>query len=229
MDPEKVFKFLADNLADWTRVFTLTLISPQVQFQTVEVAREPGSLALGEKGEAPRWLSTRLIGFVGLSVLLGFAMNSLLRKRPATPDLLPAAVTVIMVWFFYATAAHLFCVAMRGRGRYLETLNAALQVLASIYVAVSFLTLAISSIATQPAVSKRVGMAPVLDKILIQDPALLFFSAGTFLLSIYIPIALRAVHRFGWVRTGAVGLLPYAMVMIWVQMHRYTGIFFLSR
>ncbi len=226
MDPDKILKFIADNLADWSRIIVHTLIRPRSEFGLVEVTAEGCEHLVSGGKQGHRWISPRLVTFVAFSVLAGLAMNGLLRGHGAAPQLFATVVTVVVAWFFYATAAHLLCAAMRGRGSYLETLNSTLQVLAVVYVVVSFFTLMICSVAAQPTVAPRLHAVPILGANLIEDPGLLFFLSGAVMLSFYIPLALRGVHGFGWIRTGAIGLLPYLLAGIFIQIHHYTGIFF---
>lgn len=115
---------------------------------------------------------------------------------------------------------------LRGAGRYLETLNLTLQLFGTLYFVASLLSLAAAAIVLLPTVSYIIQKLPWSGKAIATEPALVFFPIHSTLLLIYIPLSLKSVHRFGWIRTAVI-LLPSCLILaVWVWFsivfyHRY--------
>jgi hypothetical protein len=118
----------------------------------------------------------------------------------------------------------------QGAGHYLETLSVSIQVYATIYVTASFASL-LSSVALNSATgSKLVSLLPVLKEF-VKEPVLLFFLISSVLLLIYLPLALRSVHKFRWLQTTALfavlaPLLILLFHLIVYPIYQKTGIMF---
>lgn len=159
-----------------------------------------------------------------LSVVLGIAMNSLLPNRLPGPDLLAALAIVLGYWFVYGSFLHLVCWALRGSGHYLETLSVSIQVLATLYVVTSFFSLLAVAVISIPNVGALIGRLPFIGEPVVDEPPLIFFLLGTLALSIYMPLSLRAVHKFGWLRTAVIFLIPYLLVWLSILFYWSTGV-----
>jgi hypothetical protein len=53
--------------------------------------------------------------------------------------------------------------------------------------------------------------------------ALLFFAVQALLLAVYLPLALKHVHGFGWVRQIVVGLVPLVTMWLGILIYLETG------
>ena len=81
-----------------------------------------------------------------------------------------------------------------------KTLGVTNQVLATLYVVTSFLSLFAATVFTLPQLAQWVQKVPVAGELLVERPVVVFFLIGTTLLMIYVPLAMRSVHKFGWIR-----------------------------
>jgi hypothetical protein len=97
-------------------------------------------------------------------------------------------------------------------------------VFATLYVVASFLSLLVAIAVSVPFVARVVGELPLVGQLLVYEPALFFFLINTVMLSIYVPLSLRPVHKFGWFRTAVIFSIPYLMVWASVVMYHKTGI-----
>ena len=67
---------------------------------------------------------------------------------------------------------------------------------------------------TLPPVARQVNMVPFVGQFLVDDPGYVFFLISTVLLMVYGSLALRSVHRFGWIRTTITALLPLSSLPV---------------
>jgi len=58
-----------------------------------------------------------------------------------------------------------------------------------------------------PSPCSAVQKVPVAEKSLV-EPVVVFFLIGTTLLLVYVPLAMRSVHKFGWIRTVVIIWIP---------------------
>jgi hypothetical protein len=123
-------------------------------------------------------------------------------------------VVIILLWFASISFTHLVCRLLQGKGRYVETLSVMIQVYAVIYVLTSFLALVAVMVMTLPPVARQVNMVPFVGQFLVDDPGYVFFLISTVLLMVYGSLALRSVHRFGWIRTTITALLPLSSLPV---------------
>ncbi len=221
MDPEKILKIMAEHLVGWSRVTLLTLASPTARFSLAPVSEGNEQKRIASaRSERELWLSPSLLAYAAFSTVLGIALNSLLPDRPPAPEIFAQAVIVICSWLLYGSLVHLLCWALRGRGSFLETLSVSLQIFATVYVVASFLALIAAAIVSVPLMEDLLSRLPFLGDLLVDEPAYFFFLFGAVIQSVYIPWAMRRVHRFGWVRTAIIFLMPYCFVWLSVAIFR---------
>lgn len=175
------------------------------------------------------WLSPRLLSFAVFSVILGTTINSLLPNRVPGPQLFVTVSLVLISWFSHASCLHLICRALRGSGHYIETLSVSLQLFATIYVVSSFLSLVAATVISTPTFYVVTERIPFIGGLLVGEPALLFFLIGALLHSIYIPLSLQPVHKFGWLRVSIIFLISSLLILIllWyisVPVYHSTGV-----
>ena len=65
MDPEKILKFLAENLAEFFEVTARTLVRPVAHFRPTSSTTDPASLAPAEDHGRPRWFDPKLFALAG--------------------------------------------------------------------------------------------------------------------------------------------------------------------
>lgn len=230
MDPDKILKFFTENLADWSRVTYLTLVHPISRFELVTGLDEQTQALVGTfRSERQMWLSPRLLSFAVFSVILGTTISSLLPNRVPGPQILVTVAVVLSSWFSHASCLHFLCRALRGSGHYVETLSVSVQVFATIYVVASFLSLLASTAISIPTVSDLTERIPFIGELLVGEPALLFFLIVALLHSIYVPLSLRQVHKFGWLRVSVIFLVSSLLVLVslwWISVPVYhrTGV-----
>lgn len=225
MDPDKVLKFFTEHLADWSQITFLTLINPIARFELVPAPPDRGSaIVSGTISERHLWISPKLIAYAVLSILLGMAMNSLLPNRISAPELFTAAAIILVYWFLYGSVLYMVCWMLRGCGSYLDTLSISIQVLATIYVVTSFVSLVMAAVVSVHSIAAVLQRAPIVGEGIVNEPSLVFFLIGTSLLSIYVPLSLKNIHRFGWLRTAVVILVPLIMVGLSLSIYYQTGV-----
>ena len=212
MDPEKILKFLTENIAEFFKVSVDTLVRPVAKFQLVPVASMAESPLIPNAGSdsgAKPWLHPRLFAFATVSVIFGNMLNNLIPNRRTGPDLFVTVVITLIYWFVYSSGLHLFCRVLRGRGQYVDTLAVSIQVLATLFVVASVLTLGLSLLTQLPVMARLIIRIPLIGDILYEEPAFFFFGIQALLLAVYLPLALKHVHGFGWIRQLLIGILPF--------------------
>jgi len=216
MDIEKLIVFLRDNVAEFVEVTARTMVRPVGRFQLVPsgAAAEANPLARAPT-QRELWLNPKLLVFAAISIVLGTTLTDLVPGRSDSPDLLPTVAFVTIWWFIGGSVTHAVCRVLRGAGSYLETVSVYMQVLATLYVVISFLTLIASTAAQVEIVQRGVRLVPILGALLLDEPIYFFFVFQTILGLAYVPLAMKAVHRFGWIRTVTLALLP--VLTIWVS------------
>jgi len=226
MDPDKILKLAAEYFVGWSRIILLTLRNPVARFQLTPLSADDSSTTLVNNREQPSvWLSPKLFAYAVLSIILGISMNSLLPKRVSVPDLLKDVVIVFLFWIVYSSFIFVICRLFRGRASYLDTLSVSIQVLATTYVATSFLSLVAAAVISVGPAAEFAKRIPLAGEMLVDEPPLLFFLFGTILLAIYTPLSMKAIHRFGWFRAVLLSLVPF--VMVWglsLPTYRETGV-----
>jgi len=212
MDPEKILKFLTENIAEFFKVSVDTLIRPVAKFQLVPLALMADSSLVPNAGfdsSTRPWLHPLLFAFATVSAILGYLINSLIPNRRPGPDLLVTVVVTLIYWFVYSIGLHLLSRALRGRGQYVDTLSVNLQVLATLSVVASFLTLGLSLLTRLSTMDRLIIQIPEVGGNLRAEPAFFFFGIQALLLAVYLPLALKHVHGFGWIRQLLIGILPF--------------------
>ncbi len=229
MDPGKTFKFLVDYAVDWSRVTFMTIVKPISRFELVTVGADETVRVIGNiKSERQLWLNPKLLGYSFLSIILGLTINALIPNKSQGPDLLASVIIIFIYWFAACSVLHLFCIILRGTGKYLETLSVGIQVSSTLYVVISFLTFVIASLLVIPNTSEFVKQIPMIGELLTKEPAYVFFVIGTLLSMVYVPLSMKSVHKFGWIRTIMVAVIPPLTVWLPVIVYMQSGLLMTS-
>lgn len=204
-------------------VFMLTLKNPVARFQ-LQPTSETGINRIAGPLDSERELffNPKLLWFAGASILLGLAVNALIPNRISGPDQYTALVIVFAYWLIAGSVTFVFCRLLRGTGGYLETLSVFIQISAVLYVATSFLS--VFSIPVLHPLLADLFSSDILGPRLTVQPVVLFFIIGLLLSIIYVPLAMKSVHKFGWIRTAAVAAVPLAGVLIQVAIYEQYGV-----
>lgn len=210
MDPEKILKFVAENIAEFFEVMIKTLVNPVAHFQPLSTAPASVGATEGNQGK-PRWFNPKLFAFAGVSIIIGTIIIRLIpasrdeaefvRRDP--PELLATVVITLVIWFAYGTGIYLLCKILHGKGTYAETMAVSIQLIATLFVVSSTLTLGLATLDIQPSTDIS-GSRLLLDR-----PALFFFFCiEALLLAVYFPLALKRIHAFGWARQACISVVP---------------------
>lgn len=225
MEPEKVLKFFTENIGDWSRVTLLTLLRPISRFELVPITEDSKHSAIrGVQTDRQLWLHPKLLVFSVVSIMLGLTMNALLPGRASGPDLLASTLIIFLFWVVCASFLHLLCRLLKGKGQYLETLSVTLQVSATLYVISSFLALLLAALTAIPEVKSKIDVEPFLGEDIGDFPVYLFFATSTIFTAIYVPLALKSVHRFGWFRASLISLILVMSVVVPISIYKIFGL-----
>lgn len=224
MDPEKILKFVAENIAEFFEVMVRTLVHPVAHFQTLSTAPASVGATEGIQGQ-PRWFNPKLFAFAGVSIIIGTIIIRLIPDsrdeidRAPPPELLATVVVTLVIWFAYSTGIHLLCKVLRGKGTYAETMAVSIQLLATLFVVASTLTLGLATLDIQP------GTDISGPQLLLDHPVLFFFFCiEAMLLAVYLPLALKRIHAFGWVRQVCISITPFLTMWGGVQFYNMSSL-----
>jgi hypothetical protein len=214
MDFEKLPR-LGEYLTEWLRITLLTLRNPVMRFELVATSAAPSPVIVqGSNVKSNVWLDPKLISYALLSISIGVVMNNLLPDRIPGPGLVKELVIMLILWVAYGSLLFVVCsYLLKGKASYLETLSVSIQVLATIYVATSFISL-IGAILLSDHTTAAIRI-PFIGWSSISKSVLFFFILWAFLSAIYVSLSMKAIHRFGWFRTLLLAVLPI-IAIIWI-------------
>lgn len=211
MDIEKLLGFVNDYLSDYIAVFIGTLRKPTIVFEpSTKSAEEQQKLIVQYKERAygvGAQINPKLFGFVLISIFIGSTLNALIPGKPAGPDIKTTFVVLFASWLAFSVALHLLCLLFQGKGTFLQELSICLQLLATLYVVSSFSALVWGIVASLPQITATLPPLGSVAELLVKEPAYMYFFIHFILLAIYLPIAIKHVHKFGWLRQLTVGIL----------------------
>ena len=207
MDLDKTVEFLTRYVSDISAVVVVTLAHPTSRFKADQGSSGATVLELMDvpTGDAKQWVHPRLLVVSLACIAIGATVTSLVPGRD--PRVLAASVILTFIWWFlYGSVLFGLCRLMRGKGSYVETLSVVLQVLAAIYVTASVGGLILALVLTNDVVAGMIASVPVLGW-LGANPRYTYVALSIPLSAVYLPLALRAIHGLGVVRTVAIAVL----------------------
>ncbi len=219
MDLEKLTKFAIDTLSEYFYVSAITLSRPVSRFAPVPTATSEGIYSPRNIRLGPR-LNPKLFGFLAVSIVLGATINALIPHRLKPPELLTSVILGIVSWVTYGVLIHGLCKLLRGNGSLIDTLSVTLQLFGVLYVVSSFLGVVFGTVSQVPFVNDLLIKGGHYTWKFAEKPVLFYFVIHAILLCIYLPIALRKVHEFGWVKQ-LVLVLPAVIVMVFISLAIY--------
>jgi hypothetical protein len=214
MNIEKLLELGTEYFSDYFSVFISTLRTPAARFRPITKKHEETDVVLPTKISSSYVgpdLNPRLFGFMMISILIGATLNSVVPGRPPSPDLLTTSVITIAVWIGYSISVFLVCKILGGKGSFLETISVSLQLLAVIYVVSNFVAFIWGSIAQTRIV--RGFLLRGSFGLIVDYPIFVYYPVQFVLMLVYLPAALKHVHRFSVVRQLVVGIVPIAWTL----------------
>ena len=216
MDIENTLKFAATYLSEYVETFVATLISPTLRFGNQSTDDNIDHQDAKKQGIK---LSPSLLVYIMISLLAGILIGSLIPGWPSNNPV--ASIPLILVlWIGFASFTHVLCNFLRGKGKYIDTLSITLQLIATLFVVENAIALILYCViqidyfnleflnslfhASPPHrmwFHERIGMKPI---------EAIHVSLSALMLGVYMPIVVRKVHRFGWIR-AAIVTLPATM------------------
>ena len=218
LDLDKIVDFTTEHSSEYAHTLIATLVSPSARFAPVSL-RSDSILNVPTELTGSR-LNPRLLLYVAISIAAGVTINSLFPRPIQGPVAQVEGVLTALLWLFAVSMIHLWCRILGGRGTYVETASVLLQVFATLYVVVSVVGVLLHAL---DAAGSRLGIA------LFQLGASSAEVVGTVLMLIYatlilvyMPLSLRHVHRFGWLR-GILVAAPSAFIGLTLGVILFVG------
>lgn len=202
MDFENLVNFSTDYLSEYLWAFSETLRNPTLRFQPL-LASKDNKLTTTIPSE-PRvnsgpYLNPKLLIFVLISIFIGSTINGLVPGRKVGPDIETTIVSIFGIWFIYGSFIHLACKLLQGKGNYIQTMSVCLQIFAVLHVVSSFAALIFASIDA-------------------------YFLVQFLLMAVYLPMAIKNIHSFGWLRQIIIVMLPIIIVIIGLSLYQNNGV-----
>jgi hypothetical protein len=204
MEVDKVLKFATDAFAEYFQALVGTLTHAHVAFpplysRIAERTVGPEIVAVAtEESVISERIDPRLFGYVVISVLFAAAANSIMGSSFEATFVLVTTLFLLLSWLLYSSIVFLVCRLLGGRGTYLATISATMQLLATVLVVSIFIGIGVVAVAI-------VGGDPTPHEGL---PPAVYYAVHVPLLSIYIPLMLRRIHRLSWPRLILLSVLP---------------------
>jgi len=216
MEIADVISFVEKYLAEYAGVFQGTLVHPIARFQpsqTTSVNDIPvktnGVTALSGAGSRHQ-----LIAFVLISIFLGSIINSFVPARKYSGDIVGQIVVVSFCWLSFAAFTHTLCRIFRGEAKFEQTLWVSLQIFAALFVVSSFINLIGGVLVRHPRVSSFLVSRGRLGDSIANNPFYIYFLVQFALLNVYLPLAVKEIHGFGWIRSIVITI---ALSLFWVM------------
>ena len=225
MNPSEILKFITEHISDWVRISLLTLMNPIARFKLVPIGEEGTASVIGPvETDRKLWLHPKLLSYTIFSIILGILINALIPGRKSGPDLLASVIIIFIYWILKGSLVHIFCLILQGKGKYIETLSVIFQVYATIYVMTSFLAFIVSPFLVNSQIAYVSKNIPIFGNVTIEFPVIIYFIIGIILGMIYVPLAMKPVHKFSPARTAILMISPLLTVWIAIAIYWYSGI-----
>ena len=215
-----VTSFVKKHLDEYARGFVKTLVHPIASFQPLQVTPvttipEKTRAVSVSPGSGSR---PQLIAFVLMSLILGSAVNSFVPARKYSGPVADDFFVFSILWINVAVYMNILCLFLRGKANIAHALWVMLQVFATTYVVSSFINLVGGVVVLHPAVSSLLVSAGRLGDSIANNSKYIYFLAQLALLHMYLPLAVKAIHGFGWIRTAVIASVFF---LFWVAFWRF--------
>ena len=216
MEIVDVISFVEKYLAEYAGLFLRTLVHPIARFQPLQTTsvndipvKTHDVTAISGAGSRPQ-----LMAFVLISIFLGSIINSFVPARKYSGDIAGQIVVISFCWLFFAVYTHALCRIFRGKAKLEQTLWVSLQVFAALFVVSSFINLVGGVFVRHPRVSSFLVSTGRLGDSIANNPVYIYFLVQFTLLNVYLPLAVKAIHGFGWIRSIVIAI---ALSLFWVM------------
>lgn len=210
-----VMSFVEKHLAEYTGVFVRTLVHPIARFQPLQtnsINNMPGKTqdlpATGGTGSR-----LQLAAFVLISIFLGSIINSFVPARKYSNDIVGKIVVLSFFWIFLVAYMHPLCRIFRGKADLMQTLWVSLQVFAPLFLVSSLINLVGGVFVMHPRVASFLVSTGRLGNSIAHNPVYIYFLVHYAFLNVYLPLALKAIHGFGWISTIMIAI---ALSLFWM-------------
>lgn len=215
---EKLINLSTEYLSEYLSDFYAILQNPTLRFQPLLKSKDYQSAIVipsrpKEEG-SESWLNPKLLSFAIISIFIGSTINALIPNRKLSPDIETTIVTVGAIWFFLGSITHLFCRLLKGKGTFVQTLSVSLQLFAVLHVVSSFAALIGGSIlGDYQLILSKDAFSGLPAEVLVVHPEDMYFLVQFVLIAVYLPLAVKYIHGFGWLRQVIIGMLLAIIVV----------------
>ncbi len=215
MEIVDIISFVEKYLSEYARVFLKTLAHPIAQFRPLGATATKDIPVKSHNTTVISGAVSRpeLLVFILISIFLGSTINSFVPARKYSGDIIGQVVVISFCWLFFAVFTHTLCRIFRGKAEFQQTLWVSLQVFAMLFVVSSFVNLVGGVFVRHPQVSSLLVSAGRLGDSIANNPVYIYFIAQFALLNIYLPLAIKELHGFGWVKPIVIGI---TLALFWV-------------
>lgn len=214
MKPDELLALGRDYLSEYVATAVATLAKPNIAFSPVEASSATKVQHTASSPDDSVQLNPRLFSYVIVSLFFGYTLLRLIPSEEARPEFVSNAIAILVFWFMSAAIIHWCCRRLGGVGKFVDTTSISLQVFATLYVVASAITLALAAVAGAPAIQKLIVEQFVFGLLFADEPVLIYFVVQLILLSVYLPLALRGVHRLrAWHQVVLVGLVFFGIFL----------------
>jgi len=238
VDIQKLLEWGTTYFSEYFSVFISTLRRPVTRFEPVVSEAKQQRLYVPNKSSpasVDSSLNSKLFAFIIISIFIGSTLNSIVPGQPPvpgqplSPDIITTSIVTAAVWFAYSVSIYGVCRLLGGKGNFWETISISLQLLAVIYVVSNFATL-IWSIIAQVLLFYKVNGTIIelndmikLPDIFMSQPFLIYYFIQFGLMIIYLPLSLKPIHKFGFIRRVCVNVVPIVITFLMVSL--FAGMF----
>jgi hypothetical protein len=204
MEFEKLLKVGIKHFADYLEVLLYTLISPNLAFEPLESQKVGHILGLvpGTRRSRSKF-NPKLLSYLVISIFIGSVLNGLVSGRRPAPEFVKVLLVVLGYWLIIGAATYVICRIFGGKGLFVSTISASLQVLATVYVFSSFgaFLWGVAVTGLDPLSSEPLILGALAES-LLKEPIYIyiFFFFQAVLTSVYLPWIHLRLHTFRFSR-----------------------------
>ncbi|HEX8560105.1 MAG TPA: septum formation initiator family protein [Pyrinomonadaceae bacterium] len=229
MEVEKLLKLGVEYLSEYLRVLIATLRSPKLEFEPLRLRVKSRLIAEGrEAGDDGSRLNPKLMGFLLVSIFIASILNANVPGRAPAPELMITTVIVVAYWMLLGSLIHVIRGLFTGREPFTRTLSLNLQVLAVIHVMSSLAAFLWGAVTTALGTGEAMAaLQNLIGETATRKPVYAYFAVQFLLALIYLPLANRRGHRFGFSRLqGAVSSRALSAALMRAQAALFYAVFF---
>lgn len=208
MDLDKAISYFEKYTGEYLGLLYQTLAKPTQSFRdTVACSGQADVPIIVPFSTTDEHLRRRLAGMVVISLVAGTVFNSLTPSRKYSGTFIDYIIVVLSCWCCFTLLAYAGSRLLNGKASFGSTVWVSLQIFSSLYLVSSFLNLVGGAIARLPAVNMYlVSLGPLGDSV-ANNPVYIYFLSQFILLNIYLPLTLKQLNGFGWIRAILIALL----------------------